>query len=328
MLYQPTHQFHLISEQDYLTQIPVIEQELQNYAMHGVVTSFDGCKLDYELYLTEQGHATIIIVHGLSEFYKKYYEMTWYFLNMGYNVCLYDQRGHGRSERSIDDLSLIHVNHFDDYVKDLDYIIRQLVLPACPDVPIYLYSHSMGGAVTSLYLASENPVVPRAILSSPMICASTCGVPLPIVQLKTLFCKIKNGWNAKFPYSPDFNPKVRLEQSSDISYVRFQHNLNYRIKYPQYQTSPTTNRWIWEALQMQHRLLSSHTANAIQADILLLNAGKDTTVKTRPQQRFAKKLKSCTYRTFPNSKHSIYNASDEILEEYYQTIFEFYRKKL
>lgn len=323
MVFQPTYQFHLIPEQDYLNQIPVIEQELQNYAIHGRFSSFDGCKLDYELYPAKKSHATIIIIHGLSEFYKKYYEMTWYFINMGYNVLLFDQRGHGLSDRDIEGLSLIHVKQFDDYVKDLDCIIQQLVLPSCPDVPVYLFAHSMGGAVAGLYLAYNSKMVKRAVLSSPMICPYAYGVPIPIVKLKTLSCKRKDGWTGRFPYSSDFNPNVKLEHASDISYARFRHNLDYRIGNPLYQTSAMTNQWMWEAIQMQHRLLSAKVTNAIQADVLLLNAGKDNAVRVRPQQWFAKKVKTCTYYTFPESKHSIYTASDDILEEYYRMIFRF-----
>jgi alpha-beta hydrolase superfamily lysophospholipase len=79
-----------------------------------------------------------------------------------------------------------------------------------------------------------------------------------------------------------------------------------------------------EALRMQQRLLSADVTAAIQAEILLLNAGKDTTVKARPQQRFAKKIKHCTYQCFPTAKHTIYTGSNDILEEYYPTLFRFF----
>lgn len=321
MLFESTNQFHLIPEQDYLDTIPEVERELQKYVQHGTFASFDGCELDYEFYQVQNSHATIIIIHGLSEFYKKYYEMTWYFINMGYNVLLYDQRGHGLSQRDGESQGFIHVSHFDDYVKDLDGMVQKVARVLCPDIPVYLFAHSMGGAVAGLYLAEYPDGVSRAILSSPMLCPTAANVPVPIVKMKVLSCKRKDGWKGRFEYGSDFNPDVKLEQSSDISYARFRHNLDYRIGNSLYQTSAMTNRWMWEAMRVQQRLLSSKVTKNIHADVLLLNAGKDTVVRSRPQLIFARKVPTCTYYSFVESKHSIYTASDNILEEYYRMIF-------
>lgn len=325
MNFQPTYQFQLIPDQDYLTRIPDIEQTLSAYATQGFITSFDGCKLAYELYLADNSTATIIIVHGLSEFYPKYYEMTWYFLNMGFNVLLYDQRGHGLSDRKVDKLSLVHVDYFDDYVKDLHSIYEQAALPLCPKVPVYLFAHSMGGAVAALYLAAYPSTVNRAVLSSPMICPVTSNVPLFFAKLHAHHLMNTKGWTDIFPFGRDFDPNVQVTASNDLSYGRFKHNLDYRIQHEIYQTSLTTNRWMWEALQMQRRLLSTNITKKITADILLLSAGEDHTVKLPPQQRFAAKISSCKLVTFPRSKHTIYTATDDILMEYYTMILEYLR---
>lgn len=324
MLYQPTNKIHIIPESTYSEDISQIEKTLALYVNSGELASFDGCKLHYEYYLAEHAHASIILVHGLSEFLQKYYEFTWYCLNMGYNVFLYDQRGHGLSERKIEGLSLIHVDKFDDYVDDLQTMIMHLVKATAPTLPVYIYSHSMGGAVSSLYLAKYPDTVTRAVLSSPMICPTTKGVPLPIAGLSTHFYAKRTGWEAKYPHSNEFNPEVQVSASADISYARFRRNLDIRIRNPIYRTSATTNRWMNEALQMQKRLLSAKVTHSIKCPVLLLSAGQDTTVKLRPQKQFAKRLSNCRLYSFPTSKHSIYNGTEDILQEYYNIIFNFY----
>ena len=325
MNYQPTYEFHLIPDQEYLTRMPEIEQTLTSYATQGVVSSFDGCRLAYELYLAENSTATIIIVHGLSEFYKKYYEIAWYFLNMGYNIVLFDLRGHGSSDRKVEKMSLVHVDHFDDYVEDLQCVYQQVVLPLCPKVPVYLYSHSMGGAVAALFLAKYPDEITRAVLSSPMICPVTANVPVWLARLHTHHLLKTQGGTAIFPFGKDFDPNVTLTVSNDLSYGRFRHNLDYRINNEIYQTSVSTNQWMWEALNIKHRLLSPEITKKITADVLLLCAGQDHTVQIKPQHTFASKLHSCRLITFPESKHTIYTATDDILMEYYKAIFEFYK---
>ena len=47
-------------------------------------------------------------------------------LKNGYSVLAYDQRGHGRSWRAenIPDISVTHVDHFSDYVDDLQTVCQ------------------------------------------------------------------------------------------------------------------------------------------------------------------------------------------------------------
>lgn len=58
----------------------------------------------------------------------KYYEMIYYFAKAGYSVYMVEHRGHGFSERSVSDMSMVTVNSFDDYVSDLDMFIREIVM--------------------------------------------------------------------------------------------------------------------------------------------------------------------------------------------------------
>ncbi len=329
MLFQPSYQLNIIPEDCFAEEILQIESTLRQYATRGSLTTFDGCNLEYEYYLSDNSRASIVIVHGFTEFYEKYYEMTWYLLNMGYNVFLYDHRGHGLSgqtnQQSADEPRLVHVEHFQDYVQDLTQLIDTVVLPVGANLPVYLFAHSMGGAVGTFYLASKGCKVSRAVLSSPMVCPVTEGIPAPIVRIASRHYGKKYGWTTRFPHSRDFDPDVDYRKTSDVSYARFKHNLEYRIQDSRYQTSASTNRWMYEALSIQKPLLSRTVTDSIHAKVLLLSAEKDTVVKNHLQKKLASKLSDCTFQSVPNSKHSTYTGSYEVLELLYHSMLDFYQ---
>ena len=158
---------YIISEKDFPEKIAKIESEFDKIRKEGFFDSFDGKKLYFEYFPKENAKASVVIVHGLSEFTKKFYEIAWYFYLEGYSVYLYDQRCHGRSCRLGARADILHVDKFSDYAKDLNEFIKNIVLKTS-DKPIYLYSHSMGGAAAALYLSKWQDTVKKAVMSAPL----------------------------------------------------------------------------------------------------------------------------------------------------------------
>ncbi len=323
MLFNPTYKLNILGEDEFSDEICAIEHDLEKYAVTGCLKSFDGSEIAYEYFLADKSKASIVLIHGFTEFYKKLYEMTWYFLNMGYNVFLYDQRGHGLSHREVDNLQLTHINNFDDYVKDLEYVIDNIVKKAAPASPIYLFGHSMGGAVASLYLEKHGNEIERTILSSPMVCPKTHGIPGGFVKKAAASYAKKEGWNARFHQSADFNPNPSFNHSSDASLARFKHNLDYRINDEHYQTSSFTNKWMCEALDVRKRLLNRKTMGKIQTKILIISAENDRVVHTRPHHTLSGILPNSTLIVMPGAKHTVYTASEPLLHSFYETVFDF-----
>ena len=135
----------------------------------GYMKSADGTRIHYGYVTTPVAKAAIVISHGFTECMPKYYEMIYYFAKAGYSVYMVEHRGHGFSDRSVSDMSMVTVNSFDDYVSDLDMFIREIVMKREGSRPLYLYGHSMGGAIAALYLEKHPEVFTKAVLSSPMI---------------------------------------------------------------------------------------------------------------------------------------------------------------
>ena len=64
-------------------------------------------------------------------------------------------------------------------------------------------------------------------------------------------------------------------------------------------------------------------AGKISVPVLLFQAGRDTMVKPKGQELFCKKAKNVQCVRFEQSKHEIFNGTEDILESYYEKIFDF-----
>lgn len=324
MLFKPDFKTQIIEENEYPEKMQYVEQQLSQYAVSGEFESFDGCSISYEYYLAENSRASIIIVHGFTEFFRKYRELCWYFLHMGFNVFMYDQRGHGLSGRVTAGMHLAHVDNFYDYVRDLEEFTDRVIIPNSGKTPIYLYGHSMGGAVAALYLARAGKKIERAVLSAPMICPNTHGMPRKILKSMVSAAAKKAGWTAKFRYAGEFTAEVEFSKTSDMSRNRFEYNLKLRTDHIHYQNSSSTNRWIHEALSVQDVLLKASTTNSITAKVLVVSAQKDTVVKNAPQKLFAKLLPNGRFVQMQGAKHSMYNSPQPMLGEYVGLLMNFF----
>ena len=324
MRFVPDYNLEIIREEAFPTAIREIEQQLEPCRNEGYFVTFDGKKIYYEYFLAENSVASIVIVHGLSEFTKKFYEVASYFLRQGYNVFLYDQRCHGLSDRLTDRIDLIHVNRYEDYVKDLQIFIDTVVIPADAK-PLYLYAHSMGGAVSLLYLSKHGDRIQKAVLSAPLIEPVSVDLPrwfiCPAVGIAKWFC----GRKRKFPLSSEFNPDHPYRQSADASENRFYHNLNMRRNNPRYQTTPLSFSWNHRTLQLRPRLLSRRFIRRIQTPLLLLSAEKDTVVKNEPQYIFAERCPVCTLISVPDTNHGMLAGTFETITAHIQHTLSFYR---
>ncbi len=283
-----------------------------------------GGALYCESYITENADKNVIILHGFTEFCAKYREMIWYLLHLNCNVFTYDQRGHGFSHRQVDDLRLVHIDSFSTYVSDLDEVINKLVKPLGNGLPIYIFSHSMGGAVASLYMMEHPNDIKKAALCAPMISPQTMNVPRPLVLMMTRHHGKKFGWDKRFAYAGDFDPAVDIRNTLDESKARFEATMKLRIATKEYQSSAATNGWMWEAVTVQDKILKAKKLKKINTQVLILSAQRDTVVKNKYQFRFAKKLKNSKVITVPCAKHNIFFSSDNTLSGFYKLLFDFF----
>lgn len=123
----------------------------------------DGLRLFYQAWVPDAPKAVLVVVHGLGDHSGRYGPFIRYFVQRGFAVALYDQRGHGRSEGE-----RAHAGQFQDFLQDLAQFV-QLTKERFPKLPMFLVGHSFGGQVALNFVVRYAKGLRGIILSSPNV---------------------------------------------------------------------------------------------------------------------------------------------------------------
>lgn len=297
--------------------LPFLKDKIED----GYITAQDGLKLYYQKMINPEEKAAIVICHGFCEFTMKYAETMYYFYEMGYSVFAIDHRGHGLSGRLVDGYSKVHVNHFEDYVNDFNDFVEQIVIPDSKTGHLILFAHSMGGGIGALYLEKYPEVFEKAILSSPMIKLSTGTLNKMVVRLLKLLSYIPPFTTRYLPGHHDYDHEYKYPRCSVMSKPRYAFQYNQREQEKGYRTSGGTFGWSRESFNVSKKILKN--ARLVKIPVIIMQASLDTLVMPEAQEEFTRLVPSCTLKRFEGSKHEIFNATDEIILDYYNDVFNF-----
>lgn len=109
--------------------------------------------------------SALVIVHGLKDHGTRYAAVAERLALEGHAVYVFDLRGHGLSagER-------VYVDSFDDYVDDLAAYVT-FVRGREPGTPLFVFGHSMGGAIAATYALTRRPAPDGLLLSGAALAA-------------------------------------------------------------------------------------------------------------------------------------------------------------
>jgi lysophospholipase len=281
-----------------------------------------------ESYRSDNPRGIVVISHGFTEFCNRYREVIYYFLEAGYHVYMPEHQGHGRSFRPYlnnanPDYSLTHIDNFNEYVDDLHFVISSLILPIKGNLPLYLYAHSMGGCIATLYLEQHPTIFKKAVLNAPMLEINFGSVPSTIAYgLSKTMCSIGQSHHYALGQLP-FNQTPNFKNSGNTSYSRYQYVFSQALSDEKFQNSGASYGWLYEGLKATKKALSPEACQKIKLPILLFSAGNDTFVKTRGQLQFLEQVGHGTFVFVKNAKHEIFLSETPVLEKYWGMIFDF-----
>lgn len=315
----------LLSEQHYAEEMKeIVEPYL---AERGTVLYLErepGRKIFCMRYLAEKPEGVILISHGYTETAEKYKEIIYYFVKAGYHVYAPEHCGHGRSYRLTDDRSLVHIDSYQRYVKDL-LMTAERAKEENPELPLALYGHSMGGGIAAAAAGEAPDLFCKVILSSPMILPLSSPVPRRVARLAAaVVCCLGKG-QSYLPGHHPYEEEELFEDSASASRERFDYYQEKRKEEPLYQTCAASYGWLNEAYRL-NRFLQRRAWKKISCPVRLFQAEQDAYVSAGEQERFVRKMcrkKDVRLIRVPGMKHEIFNSPNSVLETYWRKIFAF-----
>ncbi|HBI11868.1 lysophospholipase L2 [Franconibacter pulveris] len=254
----------------------------------------------------------IVVCPGRIESYVKYAELAYDLFYCGFDVLIIDHRGQGRSGRLLEDTHRGHVVNFSDYVDDLERFWQQEVATG-PWRKRYVLAHSMGGAITTLFLQRQPQAFDAVALCAPMFGIT---IRLPDWMLRSIldwaegYPKLRDGyaigtgrWRA-LPFSLNV-----LTHSPE----RYRRNLRFYADDPDLRVGGPTYHWVREGILAGEQVLAG--ATAVTTPLLLLQAEAERVVDNRAHDRFCELRAAAGHPCWGDKPYVIKGAYHEILFE-------------
>lgn len=312
--------------------------QIDKFWQTGRFDNFIGLKetrIEYAAFENEENDRCIILVPGRIEGYLKYKETIYDLFQQKFNVVVIDHRGQGISERLTPNKHQGYVEHFDDYVTDLHSLINLVSAGTCKN-NLYLLAHSMGGAISALYLQQYPKTFTAAVLSSPMIAINSGALPQfianAIVNTGLFFNQIISDTPWYFIGQNDYKSNDFANNNLTHSESRYAIFEQLYKENKDIQLGGVTYKWLAEAIDANKQIMGN--VNKITTPTLVIQAGADTIVDNISQNTFCQQLFDSNAKSCPtgkplvidHAKHELFFEIDEYRQPTIDATVEWFNK--
>ena len=228
--------------------------------------------------------AVIVLVHGIGEHIGRYEHVARMFTDHSYAVIGADLVGHGKSggQRG-------HVDAYDDFLDIIDWMLKEASV-RYPDLPRFLYGHSLGGNLVLYYTEKRAPQIAGVIATSPA---------LEVTKVPPL--KLALG---KLMYS--IYPRFKMTNSLDVTGL----SRNEAVV-SAYQADPLVHPFVSAHLGLDllgaGKVIRENSAQ-LKIPLLLMHGEKDRLVNASGTREFASHLGgNVKYVEMPGAYHELHN---------------------
>lgn len=247
----------------------------------------------------EEPKAVVCIVHGHGEHIERYEHVAAALNQAGYSVIGYDHRGHGQSEGPRG-----HIPSYELLLNDMTRF-RNEVKEYYPDIPHFVWGHSMGGNIVLNYILRNRPELSGVIATGPWL---KLAFEPPAIQifLGKMMDKIK----------PDFTQESGLDSAAlarDPDVVRaYEEDNLVHGKISARLMVEMLNSGLWA---LDH-------ANEFPLPLLLMHGSADRLTSAQASKDFAAKAPAdkVTLKIWDGFYHELHNEPEK--DEVFKTIID------
>ncbi|WP_434340382.1 alpha/beta fold hydrolase [Motilimonas cestriensis] len=263
----------------------------QKYSHASEFIGVDGVIIRYVQVIKPEHQQAIIISPGRIESYLKYQELSYDLSELGFDIYIIDHRGQGLSGRMTTNSEQGHVLQFSDYVTDFAYWVDQ-ELDLTRYSNTFLIAHSMGCAISALYLMDHNQRFDKAAFCSPMFDINL-GPFSAKMALSITNAAIKSNTMMRRPaqYAPGqggYHPIPFEENDLTQSPARYHYFRQIYQAHPEIRLGGVTHQWLNQAILSTNYIIEN--ADKITTPLLVLQASDDNVVNPQGQNQFCANL--------------------------------------
>ena len=238
----------------------------------------------------------IFIAQGLSEFGEKYSEFMHEQLALGRGCVFIDWSYQGGSFRHPDNPQKRHLDSFESDMRDMAYLIQHILpeklrekgLPQMP--PLALVAHSMGAAISLLYMHTYPESFIHAQFSAPMIRIKLPGGRIFSLVTKTIVSLMNSLFENSYVFmGGDYSDKTRpLDTEKDILSKDPDRHLVHRKwieTNPSLALGNVTWRWLDHAIKLTEHIRRPDFIKSITVPVTIFTAGNDLLVDSKEIHR-------------------------------------------
>ena len=298
--------------------------------------SHDNTEIVYFKHLPEaEKKAVVIITHGMAEHAQRYDDFANFLNQNGFVVYAHDQRGHGKTAGSIDNLGFFaEENGWQKVADDLGELVK-LAKAENPNLPVFLLGHSMGSFIIRTYIIENSDKVDGVILSG------TAGSAGLLGKIGLLITNIIMMFNPKNTPSPlldklsfgDFNKPFKPNRTKFDWLSRDEKQVDKYVEDPYCGTVFSVGFFndMMKGLELVNK---KETANKVRKDlpIYLFSGSKDPVSKNGKQVKDVfemyknANISDVSMKLYEDARHEMLNETNN--KEVYNDVLEWLNSKL
>lgn len=253
---------------------------------------------------------TVILLQGRAEYIEKQYETATDLTGLGFDVVAFDFRGQGGSGRMLHDGKRGYVDSFDQYVIDLDTIMKEVALPDCRP-PYFILAHSTGSLVALVASPVLGNRIQRMVLCSPLIRFGSVPIGQSVTKYLSGFLSVFGFGEVYMTGGPDTSGNrsfVDNRLTSDMK--RFERNRDFALQHPELAIGGPTAAWVFAACQAMDRVSDPDFISDLHIPTMLVTAGQDRVVSNEAAEMFGRAMRSGRAIAIDGARHELLQERD------------------